>query len=166
MPELPEVETIVRGLAPTLRGREVTSVWGSGKPLHLRRAVDLRALRAIAVGRAIREVRRVGKYILIEIDRDQGVIVHLGMTGRLRVQPAPAPRAPHTHVVLGLAGGDELRFADARRFGWVTAGGLSTNAALAGLGPDPLTALDEAGLAAALSGVRAPIKAFLLDQRR
>ncbi len=180
MPELPEVETIVRGLGPALSGRQVTSVWGSGKPLHLRRAVDLRALRAVAVGGTVREVRRVGKYILIETAERQtggsraddrrtearGVIVHLGMTGRLRVQPAAAPRAPHTHVVLGLAGGDELRFSDPRRFGWVTAGALATDPALAALGPDPLTALDEAALAVALTDVRAPIKAFLLDQRR
>jgi formamidopyrimidine-DNA glycosylase len=166
MPELPEVETIVRGLAPRLRGRRVTSVWGSGKPLHLRRAVDLRALRAVAVGHPVRDVDRLGKYILLGFGDDEGVIVHLGMTGRLRVSPADEARAPHTHVVLGLAGGDELRFSDPRRFGWVTAGALAANPALAALGPDPLTALDAAALAEALTGVRAPIKAFLLDQRR
>ena len=69
MPELPEVETIVRGLAPLLRGRRVESVWGSGKPLHLRRKVDLAGLRAIAVGRAIAGVRRLGKYILARARR-------------------------------------------------------------------------------------------------
>jgi formamidopyrimidine-DNA glycosylase len=168
MPELPEVETIARGLDPVLRGRRVNAVWGSGLPLHLNRPVDLRALRAVVAGRPIARVRRRGKYLLIELDdQGSGVLVHLGMTGRLRVQPASAPRAPHTHVVLGLAGGDELRFADARRFGWVQAGApLAGVAALAALGPDPLTELDAPALAAALSSSRAPVKAFLLDQRR
>jgi formamidopyrimidine-DNA glycosylase len=167
MPELPEVETIVRGLEPALRGRRVEAVWGSGLPLHLNRPVDLRALRAVAVGRAIGGVRRRGKYLLIETGGGEGVVVHLGMTGRLRVQPAAAPRAPHTHVVLALRGGDELRFADARRFGWVAAGTpLAGVPALAALGPDPLSELDATALAAALAASRAPVKSFLLDQRR
>ena len=68
MPELPEVETIVRGLAPRLRGRRIESVWWSGKPLHLRRKVDLRGLRAVAIGRAIAGVRRIGKFILVAVD--------------------------------------------------------------------------------------------------
>jgi formamidopyrimidine-DNA glycosylase len=169
MPELPEVETIVRGLEPIVRGRRIESVWWSGRALHLARAVDLRGLRAVAVGRAIAGVRRRGKYIILESDRprDEGVVIHLGMTGRLRVQPAASARAPHTHVVFGLAGGDELRFVDARRFGWVAPGRpLARVAALADLGPDALVGFDAPTLAAALTGVRAPIKAFLLDQRR
>jgi formamidopyrimidine-DNA glycosylase len=169
MPELPEVETIVRGLAPRLRGRRVESVWWSGERLHLRRKVDVAGLRAVAVGRAIARVRRLGKFILIDVDgdRDTGVLIHLGMTGRLRVEAADGARARHTHVAFRLAGGDELRFVDARRFGWVEPGRpFAASAALARLGPDPLTALDAAGLAAALDGVRAPIKAFLMDQRR
>jgi len=172
MPELPEVETIVRGLAPRLRGRRIESVWWSGQPLHLRRKVDLRGLRAVAVGQAIVGVRRLGKFILIAVDGApaldaRGVVIHLGMTGRLRVDPAGAARPPHTHVAFGLAGGDELRFADARRFGWVEpARPFAASAALGRVGPDPLTALDAATLAAALDGVRAPIKAFLMDQKR
>lgn len=168
MPELPEVETIARGLDPVLRGRRVTGVWGSGLPLHLNRPVDLGALEAVAVGRTIERVGRRGKYLLIEVGGEgDGVVVHLGMTGRLRVQPARAARAPHTHVVLALQGGDELRFVDARRFGWVAAGRpLAAVPALAALGPDPLAQLDAPQLAAALSASRAPLKAFLLDQRR
>ena len=170
MPELPEVETIVRGLATRLRGRRVESVWWSGQPLHLRRKVDVRGLRAVTVGRAIASVRRLGKFILVVVDggaADSGVVIHLGMTGRLRVEAADAARAPHTHVTFQLAGGDELRFADARRFGWVEPGRpFSASAALARVGPDPLTGLDAAALAAALTGVRASIKAFLMDQRR
>lgn len=168
MPELPEVETIVRGLAPRLRGRRVTGVWWSGRPLHLARPVDVEGLRAVSIGRAFADVRRLGKYILLEVGRGgAGVSVHLGMTGRLRVQAAGEARAPHTHVVFTLAGGDELRFADARRFGWVAAGDpLRALPALAELGPDPLDGLDAAGLAARMEGVRAPVKAFLLDQSR
>ena len=153
MPELPEVESIVRGLGPRLRGRRVESIWWSGKRLHLRRKVDVAGLRAVAVSRAITGVRRVGKFIMIDVagTPDSGVLVHLGMTGRLRVE----------------AGGEELRFADARRFGWVEPGRpFSASPALARLGPDPLTALDAPALAAALTGVRASIKAFLMDQRR
>jgi len=169
MPELPEVETIVRGLAPRLRGRRIESVWWSGKALHLRRKVDVRGLRAVAIGRAIAGVRRIGKFILVAVAAppDSGVLIHLGMTGQLRVEPAGAARAPHTHVAFGLAGGDELRFADARRFGWVAPGQpFAASPALARVGPDPLTGLDAPALAAALAGVRAPIKAFLMDQRR
>jgi len=168
MPELPEVETIVRGLAPVLRGRRVAAVWGSGFPLHLNRAVDLKALRAVTVGQTIRGIRRRGKYLLIEVaDAGAGVVVHLGMTGRLRVQPAGAARAPHTHVVFTLDRDDELRFADARRFGWVAAGTpLADLPALAALGPDPLSDLDAPTLRALLADSRAPIKSFLLDQRR
>ena len=169
MPELPEVETIVRGLAPRLRGRRIESVWWSGQPLHLRRKVDVRGLRAVAVGHAITGVRRLGKFILIAVDGagESGVVIHLGMTGRLRVEAASDARALHTHVAFRLAGGDELRFADARRFGWVEPGRpFSASAALARVGPDPLTGLDAAALAAALAGVRASIKTFLMDQRR
>jgi len=169
MPELPDVETIVRGLPPRLRGRRVESIWWSGKRLHLRRKVDVAGLRAVAVSRAISGVRRVGKFIMIDVagTPDTGVLIQLGMTGRLRVEVATAPRPPHTHVVLRLAGGEELRFADARRFGWVEPGRpFSASPALARLGPDPLTALDAPALADALTGVRASIKAFLMDQRR
>jgi formamidopyrimidine-DNA glycosylase len=174
MPELPEVETIVRGLAPLVRGRRIEEVWWSGQGLHLGRKVDLRGLRAVAVGRAIADVRRRGKYILVDVvtdpqgrDAGAGIIIHLGMTGRLRVQPKTAARVPHTHVVLELADGDELRFVDARRFGWVTPGRpMAGDAALAALGPDPLTELDAPTLAVALAAARTAIKAFLLDQRR
>src|SRR5262245_61660268 len=117
MPELPEVETIVRGLAPRLRGRRIESVWWSGQPLHLRRKVDLRGLRAVAIGHAIADVRRLGKFILVAVDAerepakkaDSGVVIHLGMTGRLSVEAVGAARARHTHVAFRLAGGQELR---------------------------------------------------------
>ncbi|HET6281356.1 MAG TPA: bifunctional DNA-formamidopyrimidine glycosylase/DNA-(apurinic or apyrimidinic site) lyase [Polyangia bacterium] len=169
MPELPEVETIVRGLAPVLTGRRMAGVWGSGLPLRLARPVPIKVLQALCTRRRIARVRRLGKYILLDLDAagGAGVAIHLGMSGRLRTQPAAVPRAAHTHVVWKLEGGDELRFVDPRRFGWVgTATPIDNLPELAALGPDPLTNLDQEGLAALLRGVRAPIKSFLLDQSR
>ena len=154
---------------PRLRGRHHGGL-GSGQPLHLRRQVDLRALRAVAVGHASRDVRRRGKYIArsrLTATGPAACIVHLGMTGRLRVQATRrGARAAHARR----AGAGRRRRAALRRprrFGWVEPrAALTTNAALAALGPDPLTELDAADPGAALTGVRAPIKAFLLDQRR
>lgn len=167
MPELPEVETIVRGLAPALVGRRITGVWGSGLPLRLARPVDLRRIKALSLRRRIEAVSRRGKYILIETGAGAGVSVHLGMSGRLRLQRAGEARLPHTHLVWTLEAGDELRFVDPRRFGSVVpAESLARLPELAALGPDPLSELDAAGLAQRMRGVRAPIKAFLLDQRR
>jgi formamidopyrimidine-DNA glycosylase len=168
MPELPEVETVVRGLRRVLPGRRIDAVWWSGKPLHLRRPVDVRGLRALAVGHEVTGVRRLGKFIVLDMDLPgAGVVMHLGMTGRLGVEPASRARAPHTHVAFSLSDGGELRLVDARRFGWVEpARSVAASAALARLGPDPLTGLDADRLAAALAGVRAPMKSFLMDQRR
>jgi formamidopyrimidine-DNA glycosylase len=167
MPELPEVETIVRGLRPRLEGRPIRAVWGSGLPLRLARPVALRKLRSLCVDQRFVTIGRRGKYMLLAIGPDAGVSVHLGMSGRLRLQPATEPRPTHTHVVFTLDRGDELRFIDPRRFGSVTpAARLATLPELAQLGPDPLTELDVAELARRLDGVRAPIKAFLLDQKR
>src|SRR5262245_7404220 len=90
------------------------------------------------------------------------------MSGRLRLQAAGERREKHTHVVWSLEGGRELRFVDPRRFGWVRAARTTTDAwpELEHLGPDPLRELDAERLRAALRGSRAPVKAFLLDQRR
>src|SRR6266700_4468326 len=104
MPELPEVETIVRGLAPRVAGRRVTALWSSRLPLRLARPIALRQLRAIAVGQRIETVDRRGKYILLGTGGGGGVSVHLGMSGRLRLQPAGEQRAAHTHVVFTLDG--------------------------------------------------------------
>ena len=111
MPELPEVETVVRTLRPRLLGAVTVAVWTSGKGLRMARPVDRAALARLSTDAKITGVRRKGKYILIDLERGPaGILVHLGMSGRLRVQAASEPRAPHTHVVWSLAGGDELRF--------------------------------------------------------
>ena len=107
MPELPEVETVARTLRPRLLGASIAAVWTSGKGLRLARPVDRAALARLSVSARITAVRRKGKYILIDLDRGRaGVLIHLGMTGRLRLQAASEPRARHTHVVWSLASGD------------------------------------------------------------
>jgi len=172
MPELPEVETIARDLDAAIVGATVTAVWGSGLPLHLKRAVDLTGIRRLSVGRPIAGVGRKGKYLLFAFGErgapaPAGVVAHLGMSGRLRVEPRTAERSRHTHVVFTLDDQRELRFVDPRRFGWMApAAPLQARPELMALGPDPLTELDQAELARRLTGSRAPIKAFLLDQTR
>jgi formamidopyrimidine-DNA glycosylase len=168
MPELPEVETVVRTLRPRLLGASIRAVWTSGKGLRMARPVDRAALARLSIAAPITTVRRKGKYILIDLGRAQaGILVHLGMTGRLRVQAAAEPRAPHTHVVWSLTGGRELRFVDARRFGWVAASrDVDSLPEMAGLGPDALAELDVDRLRVLLAASGAPLKAFLLDQKR
>ena len=168
MPELPEVETIVRTLRPRLLGTTVAAVWTSDKGLRLARPVDRATLVKLSVAARIAAVRRKGKYILIDLDRGQaGVLIHLGMSGRLRLQAASEPRAPHTHVVWSLGGGNELRFVDPRRFGWVAASqNVDALPEVARLGPDALVELDVSRLRASLAVSGAPLKSFLLDQRR
>jgi len=85
MPELPEVETVVRSLRPHVVGQKVRDVYLSGLPLRMARKLDDKELRRTCVGATIRAVRRRGKYILIDFDSGRGVLVHLGMTGRLTV---------------------------------------------------------------------------------
>ncbi len=166
MPELPEVETVRRTLAPAV-GAKIASVWDSGMGLHMQRKPPRRKLRAL-VGARITTLRRHGKYLLLDTDRDESLLVHLGMTGRFCIHPAKAPRASHTHLVLGL-GTRELRFVDPRRFGQIdvfTRTAEREHPALAVLGPDALNALIDPGVFhAAARERRTTLKAFVLDQR-
>jgi formamidopyrimidine-DNA glycosylase len=165
MPELPEVETVRRTLAPAVGGR-IASVWTSGMGLHMARKPPAARLRKL-IGATITAVRRHGKYLLLDTDHAMSLLVHLGMTGRVRIQAKAEPRASHTHVVLGL-GERELRFSDARRFGQfdvVVRGKEREHPALALLGPDALDeALDAAALLATARTKRTTLKAFVLDQ--
>lgn len=169
MPELPEVETVRRTLAPAI-GAQIRSVWGSGLPLHQQRLPPIAALRRALVGARITGVRRLGKYLLVDCDRGGAVMLcHLGMSGRLRLYPGTAPRPPHTHVVLGL-GERELRFSDPRRFGLVDLTCREherEHPSLRALGPDPLSGeLSGRHLRARFRGKKANVKALLLDQRQ
>jgi formamidopyrimidine-DNA glycosylase len=172
MPELPEVETVVRSLRPRLVGAHLGRLFWSGMGLRMGRAPDIAGLTRMAKSSHVTAVRRLAKYILIDVagatGKERGtVIVHLGMSGRLQVVGADQPRVPHTHIVFGLDEARELRFVDPRRFGWVGAAARPEDLPeLADLGPDPLTEMTAESLAAAVAKSRAPIKAFLLDQRK
>jgi formamidopyrimidine-DNA glycosylase len=166
MPELPEVETVRRGLALKISGRRI--VRAELRRPDLRRPFPL-ALAERLDGARIGALRRRGKYILIELDSDGLLLLHLGMSGRLTVSAAALPAAPHDHVVLMLDDGTVVRFNDPRRFGlvdYVKRGDEAQHPLLAGLGPEPLDpGFEGAYLGAALAGKLTPIKAALLDQR-
>ncbi len=123
MPELPEVETVANGVDARIRGDSIEEAWFSSKPEPMK--TPPAAMAKALTGRTVERVRRVGKHIVFDFapdpERDaiQRVqwIVHLGMTGRLVVADPEVPRPPHTHGVLVLRSGRELRFIDARRFG-------------------------------------------------
>ncbi len=164
MPELPEVETVRRTLLPAV-GAKIVSVWDSGKKLHMQRKPPRKKLQALA-GATITEIRRHGKYLLVDTDTPQSLLVHLGMTGRFQIRPAKAERAPHTHLVLHL-GTRELRFSDPRRFGLIDVFDRARereHPALAVLGPDGLAPIDVATFLAAAKERRTTLKAFVLDQ--
>jgi formamidopyrimidine-DNA glycosylase len=166
MPELPEVETVVRGLRAVLPGRRIMNV-RLGKTDFIE---DPAALESQLPGGRIVAVRRHGKFILVELDPENGrrqatsLLIHLGMTGQL-VTCLPETRIPpHTHVFFGLDDGRELRYTDIRRFGQmrILANGAHESV-LGGLGLDPLEASEEE-FRARIRGRSAHIKALLLDQ--
>jgi len=163
MPELPEVEVTRRGLAPQLTGRIISAV--EVREPRLRWPVP-QAVRKLA-GRTVRAVERRGKYLLVDCG-DGHLILHLGMSGSLRVLPPGTPAQKHDHFDLVL-GDRVLRLRDPRRFGAVlwTADDVHAHPLIANLGVEPLSrALDPARLHALTRKHRAPIKQFLMDGRR
>jgi formamidopyrimidine-DNA glycosylase len=166
MPELPEVEMVVRTLRPRLVGERIQAVETSG--LALRQPIDRRALERACIGARVEAVRRIGKYWLIDLSNEQLLLGHLGMSGRLVFAPAAAPRPPHTHVVFTLGKKVELRYVDPRRFGVLRSyaqAEAATSPELSVLGVDPLEptfTIDY--LAAALKPSKRDLKAFLMDQ--
>jgi formamidopyrimidine-DNA glycosylase len=181
VPELPEVETIVRDLRPRLEGREVRAAV-VGEPGVLRYPGAAEFSRRI-VGRRLERVGRHGKFMLVQLDGPEleFLLLHLGMTGRLGMHAPGAEAAPHTHLRLILSSGEELRMQDYRRFGRVLLG-TPTELAEAGmlplLGPEPGTdalanpeawgsfarRLTRPAFDAALRRSRRAVKAVLLDQ--
>jgi formamidopyrimidine-DNA glycosylase len=165
MPELPEVETVRRTLAPAL-GATITALWTSAYKLRTK-AIPRRALGQV-VGARVVALRRIGKYLLVDTSTPHTLLVHLGMSGRFRLQPAAEPRPAHTHVEFALGDGRVLRYSDPRRFGQVDVVDFGTerdHPALAKLGPDPLVdGVDPVALHARSRGKAATLKAFLLDQ--
>jgi formamidopyrimidine-DNA glycosylase len=164
MPELPEVETTVRGLTPVLEGQRLTLVETRRPDLRRPFPQDLRqrltGARVIGLGRR-------AKYGFIHTDRDDTMIFHLGMSGRWRVDPGEL--LPHDHLVLETDAGRRLALNDARRFGSVdliARESVASYPPFLAMGPEPLgDDLTAAYLAEALEGRIAPIKAMLLDQR-
>lgn len=179
MPELPEVEVVRRDLDAAVRGARVVRV-EVGRERALRREGDSASFARALCGRSITACGRVGKFLVVHLaDETDGVdgvagapavVVHLGMSGQLRlVGDAGTERPPHTHVVWALDDGRELRFVDPRTFGQMFRSTLSAGgrpAALTHLGPDALAELPEPDqLARGFFGRRAPVKVRLMDQR-
>ncbi|MBY6090658.1 bifunctional DNA-formamidopyrimidine glycosylase/DNA-(apurinic or apyrimidinic site) lyase [Maritimibacter alkaliphilus] len=174
MPELPEVETVRRGLAPVMEG-EVISEALVNRP-------DLRwpfpeGMADRLTGQRVLALRRRSKYILADLSGGETLLIHLGMSGRMLVSGDPLGRfvhdhpAPekHDHVVLNMGSGARITFNDPRRFGamdLMATGAEAGHKLLSGLGPEPLgNTFDGPYLAERLAGRRTPIKAALLDQR-
>jgi formamidopyrimidine-DNA glycosylase len=190
MPELPEVETIARGVNLRVRGDRIVDVWFGGKrePFKTPAARQAKGLE----GRMILEVHRTGKHIVCELGTAEEIvqsypsrknknaarmghpaadgepsaqwIVHLGMTGRLLVTTPDAPVASHTHARVSLASGRELRFVDPRRFGRLEFRELSRNSGFLAPGADPMS-VTAAEFARLFYGRRLAIKAALLNQK-
>ena len=178
MPELPEVETVRRGLSPAMEGQRIARA-------DIRRP-DLRwpfppRMAERLTGARVERLRRRSKYILADLDTGETLLIHLGMSGRMTVSGLTAPFVPgqfhhthpvaekHDHVVLDMEGGARITFNDPRRFGamdLMATAGLESHPLLAALGPEPLgNGFSADHLAARLKGRKGPIKALLLDQR-
>lgn len=173
MPELPEVETVRRGLLPVMEGQVIAhaSVNRDGLRWPFPPGMAMRL-----TGARVTTLRRRSKYILADLSTGETLLIHLGMSGRMLISGQmlgafhhthPAPQK-HDHVVLDMEGGARVTFNDARRFGAMDL--MDTSAAerhplLASLGPEPLgNAFDESYLIARLHGRNTPIKSALLDQ--
>jgi formamidopyrimidine-DNA glycosylase len=173
MPELPEVETVRRGLAPAMEGKRI---------LHVEtRRSDLRFpfpenFNQRIEGARVKRLGRRAKYLVGELSNGEALIMHLGMTGRFTVAGAKPGKFHHAaggddkhdHVVFGMQGGARIVFNDARRFGFMDLWALEdleNYAPFAGMGPEPISnAFSGAYLAEAFRGKKTPVKAALLDQ--
>ena len=170
MPELPEVETVRRGLVPRMVGHRIVRLTQRRKDLRV--ALPARFAQRIE-SRTVTGIDRRAKYLLIRLDDNNTLIIHLGMSGRMtlhdRQSAAEHPFERHDHVVFDMDDGWQVRFNDARRFGLmllVPTEAVARHKAFKGLGPEPLDEIfDGAALAARLKGKRTPIKAALLDQK-
>lgn len=169
MPELPEVETVMRGLARVLEGRRLVAA-SIARP-------DMRwpfppGLAARLTGARVLGFRRRAKYMLMRLDGGDSVLIHLGMSGRMvarRAEDRPNQPVAHEHFAMQTEDGTHVGFVDPRRFGSVDlmpTAAEDSHRLLAGLGPEPLEAAFTAEvLTAALAGKHTPIKAALLDQK-
>jgi formamidopyrimidine-DNA glycosylase len=161
MPELPEVETVARGLQKHVAGDVIDSVWIGQRQQPLKSSPD--EIAAMLEGARIAKARRVGKHIALDLDRSNKTagqwIVHLGMTGRMLVVPAGSPVEKHTHLIAKLQSGRELRFIDPRMFGKLAVTGEIFKAP----GSEPLD-IDFESFAVLFRKRKTPIKSALLNQ--
>ncbi len=160
MPELPEVETVANGVHQRVQGQTIVSVQTSNKPQTFKSPPS--EIAEALTGARIDRVHRVGKTIVADLmanDKPVQFLIHLGMSGRLLVSTPETPVPPHTHAILALSGGKELRFVDPRRFGRLSI--VSTP--YEGPGKEPLTITLE-DFIALFRGRKTPIKAALLNQ--
>jgi formamidopyrimidine-DNA glycosylase len=173
MPELPEVETIARGVHERVRGDRIVQAWFSAFPQPFKTPPGQQA--EGLEGRVVLGVHREGKHIVVELGNsgtglgevgsnpEAQWIVHLGMTGRLLVTTPDSPVAAHTHARLSLASGRELRFVDPRRFGRLEFRDLGRSAGFGATGAEPLT-IEAEGFAGLFRRRKLSIKAALLNQ--
>lgn len=174
MPELPEVETVRRGLAPVMEGQVIARADVNRPDLRWPFPPDMAER---LTGQFVERLRRRSKYILADLSDGETLLIHLGMSGRMTVSGDPLGRfvrdhpamQKHDHVVLHMGNGARITFNDPRRFGamdLMETQGAESHRLLAGLGPEPLgNAFNEDHLVAALRGRMTPIKSALLDQR-
>jgi formamidopyrimidine-DNA glycosylase len=162
MPELPEVETVRTGLDPLLSGKQIESVLCYRSSLRY----PLPALAGLT-GRMMMGVRRRAKYLLFDLEGEQMLVWHLGMTGQFHVLPQQAEAGLHEHVRFDLSGGHSLRYRDVRRFGYaglLNTGQLKSHPWFAGLGPEPLSEdFNVSHLVRTCSGRKAPIKNTIMN---
>ena len=164
MPELPEIETIVRGLSPAVCGRRVVSVEVRERRLRAPLAQDFPAR---LTGRRIDALSRHGKYLIATLDDARVWLVHLGMSGQLTLTPARPLARVHDHVVVDFDDGCALTYNDPRRFGCMQVIEAEALASRAGGGIDALSpALTGDALHALARGRQTSIKTLLMDQRR
>lgn len=160
MPELPEVETVANGVHDRTHGQTIRSVWTSNKPQTFKSPPD--RIAETLTGSCIDRVHRVGKTIVMDVTRKRKpaqFLIHLGMSGRLLVSTPDTPVPTHTHAILTLSGGREIRFIDPRRFGRLSVADTTYE----GPGQEPLSIPLE-DFIALFRKRKTPIKAALLNQ--
>jgi len=163
VPELPEVETVVRDLRPLIVGRTITALRIGSKTLRKPWSPEWDAE---VVGRTTTAIRRRGKWILADLDSGAVLLVHLGMTGQFTAVTAAEPKPDHLHFAFALSDGSELRYRDTRRFGsvqWIASDELVQLAFGEKLGHEPFD-IPAAAFATALRSSNRNLKALLLDQ--
>lgn len=179
MPELPEVEVVRRGLDEHVVGRLLTSVQVHGARVARRHIAGPVDLASRLTGASVQEAARRGKYLWLRLEQAQALVVHLGMSGQMLVEPPDAPREKHAHAIFDLDDGLQLRFVDQRTFGGLqlvelvpdevgsttTRGARLVPSVITHIAPDPLeAAFDVEAVVRAMRRRRTQLKRALLDQ--